>query len=940
MRLWPFVWHQIGGRRGRSAAMAAGILVAAVSFSLLTAATNTQTAQVTRTVQKNLRPAYDILVLPKGTETSLERSRSLVPDNYLSGIFGGITMAQYRAIKKIPGVEIAAPIATIGYVLEPVNIPIDLTALTSAPAEVFTLTDQRVADSRLSHFPAQSLGYVYVTPDPISQPGYPPGGIGVVRTPMGNVAGDFVETLPDGSKVTVCPSSSEFPTSPFASYQGGLGSVPQCYSRANGWFGRGGIVGLPKGHIGAYISITIPLLIAAIDPAAEQELDGLGDAVVKGRYLSENQQPTPPPATFGSETLDSGPQVPVLASTAPFVDDQDVIDVDTLPASAVSVVQSRLSPDRLSAALAKEPVTRALHITISSASAYDQLLARLAGGVASGSSGIDAYWTTKGISYTTTPSGVLSPATVTNRDTVWESSFLGGWEEVPIDDSDTAFRKLTEQMGGGGTAVQRGPPPPTLKSVGEFDPAKLPGFSSLSSLSQVPMILYPPTVTGAGAASQRALGGRPLLPDANIAGYLQQPPMLLTTLSSLSAFAMEFPGGDWSAPISSIRVRVGGVQGTVKQELAEIAGVAAAIRKATGLQVDITAGSSPTAETVALPAGKYGRPALLLHEDWVKEAVALVIISALDRKSLVLFALILLVTALFLVNGSIAAVRARRPEIGVLRCLGWRRGGIFRLILGELLFLGALAGLLGTGICVAMIAGFHLDLPLLRVLLIMPVAVILAGVAGLVPAWLATRGQPLDAVRPAVIAPRRARPVRRLVGLAWSNLRRRPARAALAAVALGVGIAALTLLLGIDLAFSQVAQGTLLGNFVNVEVRGVDYLSAGLAVLLGAASVADVLYLNVRERAPELAALAATGWRRRHLTRIALFEGAGIGMLGSVAGAIVGLVVTALLGGSVLGLLAAAVIAVAGGLGITLGSSWIVTTAVSRQPIAAAVAEE
>ena len=158
-RMPHLIWDQLVHRRGRAAALMAGLLVAAVSFSLLTAATNTQSAQVTGSVQQNLRPAYDILVRPRGSDTALEKSQDLVRDNYLSGIFGGITMAQYQTIKKIPGVEIAAPIAMIGYILETVDIPIDVTAaLSDAPAQVLTLTDHRVADSGLTGFPADSLG--------------------------------------------------------------------------------------------------------------------------------------------------------------------------------------------------------------------------------------------------------------------------------------------------------------------------------------------------------------------------------------------------------------------------------------------------------------------------------------------------------------------------------------------------------------------------------------------------------------------------------------------------------------------------------------------------------------------------------------------------------------------------------------------------------------
>jgi len=914
------IWEQLIHRRGRAAALVAGILVAAVSFSLLTAATNVQTAQVTGTVQKNLRPAYDILVRPAASRTALESQQGLVRDNYLSGIFGGITMAQYQEIKDIPGVEIAAPIAMIGYVLETVEIPIDVSAaLTDVPSQVLTLTDERLADSGLTDYPAASLGYVYVTSDPLTS-NYPSR---YSLTP--GATWDDTETLPSGTSIDVCPNYLVAPsqTSPFADYPA---TIATCYSRVAA---SGSPTALQNGHVEAYLQVTFPFLLAAIDPAAEDDLVGLASAVVEGSYLRESDQPV---ATNGL-----GPQVPVLATTDPYDDDQDLITVNTLPGSSVNLIRGGQSPDQIAAALAKEPATAALKTTISSTAAYAQLLASLD----HGSGYLDAYWTVSGVSYTTMPNGVLVPKTTTNPDSVWQSSLYVGsqGEAVPIDDSDTAFRALTEHLGVNGGSSGPTKDFPSLKAVGEFDPSKLPGFSSLS---QLPMeTYYPPEAVGADAASRKDLGNQPLLPDANIAGYLQEPPLLLTTLSSLSAFAKEFPTGDWSAPISSIRVRVGGVHGTVQQQLGEIAGVAAALQKTTGLQVDVTAGSSPTTETIALPPGKYGRPALLLDENWVKKAVALVIVSALDQKSVALFVLILLVTALFLINGSVAAVRTRRREIGVLRCVGWPRHAVFRLILGELLLLGGFAGLLGTGISAAVIAGVRLDLPLWRVLLITPVAVLLAGAAGLIPAWLATRGQPLDAVQPAVVTPRRrARPVRRLVDLARSNLLRRPSRAALAAIALGVGIAALTVLLGIDLAFSQQVRGSLLGNFVSGEVRGVDYLSASLAVLLGAASVADVLYLNLRERAPELAALSATGWQQRHLTRIALYEGMGIGFAGSLVGAVAGLAITWALGGSPLALLAAAAIAAASGVALATGASGAVVAGVSRRSISAAVAEE
>jgi hypothetical protein len=51
----------------------------------------------------------------------------------------------------------------------------------------------------------------------------------------------------------------------------------------------------------------------------------------------------------------------------------------------------------------------------------------------------------------------------------------------------------------------------------------------------------------------------------------------------------------------------------------------------------------------------------------------------------------------------------------------------------------------------------------------LPIAVALTLVADALPAWLAARGTPLDALRPPVVA-RHGRPVRRFVWLAVVNL--------------------------------------------------------------------------------------------------------------------------------------------------------------------------
>src|SRR4051794_11099135 len=117
-----FVWSQFRFRRSRVLVLALAILVAAVSFVLLTSSARTSSLHIQGTIKTNFRPAYDILVRPRGSKTVLERQQGLVPPNYLSGIFGGITLKQWREVLQMRGVAVAAPIANIGYIL-PLGYP-------------------------------------------------------------------------------------------------------------------------------------------------------------------------------------------------------------------------------------------------------------------------------------------------------------------------------------------------------------------------------------------------------------------------------------------------------------------------------------------------------------------------------------------------------------------------------------------------------------------------------------------------------------------------------------------------------------------------------------------------------------------------------------------------------------------------------------------------
>jgi putative ABC transport system permease protein len=188
----------------------------------------------------------------------------------------------------------------------------------------------------------------------------------------------------------------------------------------------------------------------------------------------------------------------------------------------------------------------------------------------------------------------------------------------------------------------------------------------------------------------------------------------------------------------------------------------------------------------------------------VKKGVAVAILTAIDKNSMVLFTLILAVCVLFVANSAAAAIRGARRELGVLACLGWTRPRLFTAVLGELAAIGLAAGLLGAVAALPLSSALGLRASPGRAALAVPIAVAVAIVAGLAPACLAASAEPVASVRPPVIAVRRARQPGGITGLAAVNVLRTPGRALVGAISLAVGVAGLTVLAALTFAFRGV----------------------------------------------------------------------------------------------------------------------------------------
>ncbi len=497
-------WLQLRFRPARTVALLAGILLAATAFTVLTAASRTSQLRTVGTVTAHFRPAYDILVRPRGARTALETRTGTVQPSFLSGIYGGISLAQYRAIQRIPGVQVAAPIAMVGYTLIRAGIVVPLPAADAAGSgrQLYRYATTWVSAGGTTRV-AQPPSYLYLTPNRI--------GI--------DSSGDAYEELPGGSRVIVCPQPDGIPASPFsaAAQSGGW-----CWSKVDG---NAGAVTLehPPGEPYAIVNWSFPMLIAAIDPAAEAKLDGFNRALISGRYLGED--------AGDGHGANGQPTFPVLAASSSGIGEYALTRVQRLAAPAGPVTLNTATM----AGEAAAPGQTVLTARTTAQQAYRQVLT-----LAGDSQPVEVYLTAGPVGYRRGGGGgLLTAVPVHNPVSVWQpGQAMSALLAPPVDETATQYRSLA---GHEQTGSQSAGGAPEMRLVGVFDPARVRGFDPLS---RVPLGPFQPVVAApADAASRHALGGD-LLPSLNLGGYVGQPAQLITTLAALPVLesSLQFSG--------------------------------------------------------------------------------------------------------------------------------------------------------------------------------------------------------------------------------------------------------------------------------------------------------------------------------------------------------------------------------------------------------------
>lgn len=392
-----------------------------------------------------------------------------------------------------------------------------------------------------------------------------------------------------------------------------------------------------------------------------------------------------------------------------------------------------------------------------------------------------------------------------------------------------------------------------LAPVGSFNlrRVRLP----LDPLDYVPLGAY----RGATAVTMVDGAEKVVHSTENPLGFLTAPPDVITNMD-----AAKYWRG--AAPIDAIRVRVSHIGGFSLQSRERIEGVADAIANLGGVSVRVVAGSSPRRVRVYVPGySANGTPLGWVTEQWTSLGAAQRSTTALTHGEVVLLAMMMLMSGVLVVAAFVVDTDSKRQNVRIWTSLGWSRTR-------QVWWLWSDPGLAALGVVAAAIVGGsivgHSD------------GTVVIGVGG-GAALLAVGGVVAVAVQRQFRRERRGpsrtpltfglRP-RSEASLAALTLLRDAALVIPSVVSGAVSGVALALLASSSALASREAGVTLLATYLKGQLRWLHFSALVLVIVVG--TMAALVFGNIasKRRRRDIQSLSAVGWSRKSVAKELRFE--------------------------------------------------------------------
>ena len=866
-----FASRSIFLRRQETVLVFTSTVLLTIAFTIFLTISSETSVIADRSLDQYWRTTYDLLVRSPGAVSDIEREFGLVEMNHLAGTSGGITVAQYGLIKGIDGVDVAAPIAMLGYVNR--NAPF-IGIFDPLPAGVY-----RVAVSA---------------------------------------------AIWDGSRSIDATIQEPY----YAFYYQGNEQIPFSDEELNREF-REELIRLQLVPVGTSdiwgFMIRTPsfedqALLAAVDPEEEAKLINLDQMVISDDYLSVETSLTHDRRGY--------PLIPILVNIHDYVSETIAIRIERVDVfnenlPPVDSLKNISGPDEI----AEAPRRVVWEETVPVKREWTNVapLMEIANGqIESGSSttsefagyiyapapvqyeemkAIPESLEGNGLVLEALPIGSTSTEEHFEREELWAPDYQEllqsiSWKRSP----ELVFRKLEPR--------QKVLFDVFIRGVYDVDP-----LIALSGASpnEVPLeTYYPPLVTLVydenGEPYQAPATLRPTL---NTAGYLVAPPDMLISLETAQDLIDEWCV-DWKTVegtpypiiepiecpsvrddiISAVRVRVGDIAELTPLAQSRIEQVAQEIVELTGLHVDIMVGSSPQPVLVHIP-GYEDVPGLgYVEEMWVKKGVNTLIHTGIDRGEELLFGVFLLAFLLYLFNAMFVSIIGRLPEFGVMLAIGWRKRTLIGSVMGEALLLGLSSGVLGAACVLGIVQVFDLSVPREYIALLIPLGAGAFLLGALLPALRAVRSFPVPVIRSGEIAViGRGSVSSNLLRYILRGMLRKPLRLVATSIGLILAAASTVFLVMVLSELNGSLCGTLLGEWICTQIRPYHITLAIVSFLSAILAIGKMMATNVMERRREIGLLGALGWRQGTISRMITGESALIGLFGGILGTVLSVLI-------------------------------------------------
>ena len=665
----------------------------------------TSKAIITEDIEKYGRGQYDILVRNEDSITALEKENKLIEENYIDGISGSISLDNYETIKGIPGIEVAAPIASLGYFADSnstlgVTLPRDdkgykikLDYVTSDGVKDYTIKSGEV-------FAIPTIRKNILTRETTQQ-----GIVDIATTIREN--GSVNEQTTNSGIDPIMPYCLSYGIDMYSTYfKGNMSQV--FYGDKEDEYGA--LFYKPE-----YFNYILEMpktwsMLVAIDPEAEAKLSGVDSFIEEGIYLKNGEiKERSEKISEISDLRINYNEIPIIRNTSatyPFSVNMKIDKLDIDRHKGEKLLEDNLGDHKK---LEEYDVSRVdfeenkdnpyLKFKDSTYESINNI-----GVLSSEEKTIDLteYITPfKPVNIDVEPqndwkseTGKVSPniyqGTKYYSSTPLEYSKNG--EEISVKAKDAigdllVFRDLEEHGQEVKSIVDNNKAVFKFTTVGSFDGGKLYNSDEVK-LNGTPLGIYGDTyLTQVENEYGEKVENRKVYPTCVPGTIASSVPQGYTTLEAAALIK-----GD--NPIDAIRVKVAGIDKYDDISKSKIQQIAMEINEKTGLHVDIVAGSS-TQNIVASIEGKGEVQGIgKVIQRWVTLGTALKITDSWDMIGFILVMLFVICGFLFIINRISSYLLTRKNEIQILKSVGWGDKEIAKVICGENIVAAAISSAL------------------------------------------------------------------------------------------------------------------------------------------------------------------------------------------------------------------------------------------------------